>query len=111
MASALPIPGDCCTPCDTCESDSINDLINAALATVAGTTITITAIETLPDLRASFLHTDKMFIYLMGSVTETDGLGGIYVFDAASTDTDDDTSIIKPNDIAPASPGRWIKKL
>lgn len=33
---------------------------------------------------------------------------GVFVWDAASVAVDDGVSVIKPNDIAPANPGRWL---
>lgn len=34
---------------------------------------------------------------------------GFYLFDAASLDVDDGISIIKPDSIDSADPGRWLK--
>lgn len=46
---------------------------------------------------------------LYGSVTRGDGLGGLYFFDAAAVDADDGVSVIQPNSIIGAAPGRWKK--
>jgi len=41
--------------------------------------------------------------------TNTDG-GGTFVYDTTVTEDNDDARIIKPNDVLPANPGRWVRR-
>lgn len=60
-------------------------------------------------LRAVTGYAANQMRFLSYLVTPDDGQGGWFKFDAASTAVDDTVDVLKPNDIADASPGRWVR--
>lgn len=48
-------------------------------------------------------------LQVAGETTKNDGNGGHYVYDAASTATDDGYNILRQSSIPLANPGRWFK--
>ena len=68
------------------------------------------AIQGATELRTLTDYVDNQYAYLEFLATAGDGTGGAFVFDAASTATDDGRDYIKPNDILSASPGRWVRQ-
>jgi hypothetical protein len=58
-------------------------------------------------LRAITSHRNRQMAYLLFLVEEGDGQGGEYEYRASSTEADDDSSVLKPDDVDAADPGRW----
>lgn len=58
-------------------------------------------------LRAITSHRDRQMAYLLYLVSQDDGQGGEWEYRAASTATDDDVSVLKPDNVDAADPGRW----
>ena len=61
-------------------------------------------------LRALTSHQSQQNEYLAYLTAPNDGFGGEFVYDYASTETDDGMDVLKPDDVAPGSPGRWIRQ-
>lgn len=59
------------------------------------------------SLRAVTSHRDRQMAYLLYLTSEDDGQGGEWVYRATSTDADDGVSVLKPDNIDAADPGRW----
>jgi hypothetical protein len=61
------------------------------------------------ESRTSVLK-DDTFAVVYGLLARNDALGGgLFFFDGASVAVDDGISVIQPNSIIGAAPGRWIK--
>jgi hypothetical protein len=54
-------------------------------------------------------HATTASVVVKGYGSAGDGGGGIFLWNDASTLADNDGTIIRPNDVAAASPGRWIR--
>lgn len=61
------------------------------------------------SLRARTQHFENQVAYLLYLVTAGDGQGGWFYFSTANTTADDGVDVLKPNDIASGSAGRWIR--
>jgi hypothetical protein len=72
----------------------------------------IVTFDTLAELRASNIFStttqNELVSEILGYYSINDGGYGSYYFDTANTSTDNGGSIIKPNSIPLASPGRWV---
>jgi len=65
--------------------------------------------KTLLDVKKSFDHTYYSVMYIENRANILPiGLPPIYVWMPDSEEEDDDTSIIKPDDILSSEPGRWV---
>lgn len=95
MASALPVPADCCDDCTCPATVTISNTIGWFVA------------DTLLLMRAITTQSSNKSVLLNGRITPFDGLGGDYGWSATSAAADNGTTIIRPNDL-PAT-GRWIK--
>lgn len=105
MASTLPNILDCCDDdCDTCEAVDITGPSNQ-------TVIDSLSVYTIADLRLVATRYDHQFIVVTGNLTAYDGDGGVYLWNPASSATDDGVSVIRPSDVLVGSPGRFIKFL
>lgn len=60
-------------------------------------------------LRLETNYRDRQMAYLLYAATDGDNAGGEFSFVSASTDTDDGLDVIKPDNIASGSPGRWVR--
>lgn len=100
MAGILPINSDCCEECCTGASVDCTTIQNAASSVV----------DTLALLRLATYY-DHKTVWLLGELAAGDGNGGLYYFDAASTEADAPLSVVRPTAIAAGSPGRWIKHI
>ena len=69
---------------------------------------TINWIDNLAGLRA-MAHATTAPVVVKGYVSAGDGGGGIFLWNDTSTLADNDGTIIRPNDVAATSPGRWIR--
>jgi Pectate lyase superfamily protein len=73
-----------------------------------------TTIGNISDLRASTIYgtiTPPFSLTLLGYYQDNDGGGGDFFWDDSSTEDDNNGTIIKPNGIDPADPGRWKRLL
>ena len=52
--------------------------------------------------------TDGVNILVDGSLTAGDGAGAYFVWSAASTATDDNSTVIRPTSVLVGNPGRWL---
>ncbi len=68
------------------------------------------AIQGIVELRTLTGYADNQLAYLEFRLLTGDGEGGNFVFDTAETHADDSVDYIKPNDIATADPGRWVRQ-
>jgi hypothetical protein len=66
-------------------------------------------VDNLANLRAMAHATTAPVVVVEGYSTGGDGGGGMFLWNATSTLTDNDGTIVRPNDVAAASPGRWIR--
>lgn len=66
-------------------------------------------VETLADLKAlnTLKNQGNEVVTIIGKVTISDNLGGTYRWSTDSTVTDNNDTVIKPNDITTGA-GRWI---
>lgn len=62
-------------------------------------------------LRARALHVDREIVDLLYLVTDGDDSGGKFRYVASETKADDGSDYIRPNNVPPDSPGRWIRDL
>lgn len=60
-------------------------------------------------LRARTEHVADQVAYLLYLVTSGDGQGGWFYFNSTSTTADDGVDVLRPDDVASGSPGRWIR--
>lgn len=60
-------------------------------------------------LRAISNHPDKSVRYLSYLASVGDGLGGVFVYDASSTDSEDQVDHIRPDNVGEGFPGRWVR--
>lgn len=70
-----------------------------------------TSLKTLPtitDLRAED-YTVSTRVFVLGHTSSNDGGGGVFMWDAASSATDNSGTIIKPTAISTGNPGRWLR--
>lgn len=66
-------------------------------------------IDTIARLRAQPVPSGGKGVRLvLGSTTAGDGGGGIYRWDGAASDADNNGSIIRPDAVLAADPGRWL---
>lgn len=85
-------------------STYIDGLLHADFACFAGHVIGWQgAVETIPDLRAVTQHDDRDIIGVQNPAPPR-----LYMFDDQSLLPDDGNTVVKPDDIDPADPGRWI---
>lgn len=68
------------------------------------------AIQGIVALRAITGYVANQLVYLEFHTTAGDGNGGHFVFKSSVSTADDSTDYIKPNDISPSSPGRWVRQ-
>lgn len=98
--TTLPMANDCCFPCSGASS--------ACTVTCTGDGTTDIAVGTTAELRAfpgpftNFQTKEKL-----GDITYDDGFGAFYYFDSNSFLDDNGASVVKPNEIDSADPGRW----
>ncbi len=52
---------------------------------------------------------DSFLVLLAGFASANDGGGGIFVWRATSTANNDGGTVVRPNSIPPADPGRWLR--
>lgn len=103
MASALPVVADCCG-CG-CDIEAVN------LVSFISANQSFQNYSALRSYTGYFLH---QIALILGLNVAGDGLGGgWYFFDTASmaADSGDGGLVIRPNDIAVGSPGRWLKEV
>ncbi len=74
---------------------------------VSCTCINDTGVAGVEALRAITSHIHTQLAYLLYIVSSGDGGQGQFYYDATSTDADDDSSVIKPNNVDSGDPGRW----
>lgn len=70
-----------------------------------------TSLKTLPtitDLRAEDYAVSTR-VFVLGHTSSNDGGGGVFMWDAASSATDNSGTIIKPTAISTGNPGRWLR--
>lgn len=99
MAYALPSPVECCQRC--CEDQTT---VSSTVA-VSG----VRAYDTKAELTAELVYSDRMFVAVLGGLVVGDGNGGQYYFDSASLLPADGASVLQPDDLTAAQPGRWIQ--
>lgn len=63
----------------------------------------------IADLRAQTVVPGMLYAMVNQETVEGDGSSGGWYWNPTSTDTDDGTSIAKPDSLAVNQPGRWIK--
>jgi hypothetical protein len=103
LASILPTVNDCCSTC--CEVDIV-DLPSGG----GGTGINFyDTVEILRQESRATVLVDDMPAIVYDRPNQGATNSGFYFFDAASLDVDDGISIVKPNSIDAADPGRWLK--
>ena len=61
------------------------------------------------ELRALTVYRDRQIFDLLWLVTDGDRNGGKFVYRAAETADDDDFDVLRPLNIAPSSPGRFVR--
>jgi len=105
MASILPSPDSCCSPC--CEV-LIVDLPSGGGGSGTGVNFYDTVAVLRQESRVTIL-VDDMPAQVYDRPNNGAVNSGFYFYDASSTASDDDTSVIKPDSVAGGSPGRWIK--
>ena len=66
-------------------------------------------VDNLTNLRAMAHGATAPVVVVEGYGTAGDGGGGIFLWNATSKLTDNDGTIVRPNDVPAASPGRWIR--
>lgn len=71
--------------------------------------IPLLSAEKQSDLRGT-IGEDKAFILSFGISTFMDTVPRLFCYDAASTATDNNSTIFKPNELSTSEPGRWIYK-
>lgn len=104
MGSALPIVSDCRASCDCTSTVNVTQLIADAVDNA-----TRFVFDNAVAARADTGYADDRWILLKDLVVVGDGLGGQYVFDADSVLADDGLTVLKPDAIDAADPGRYIK--
>lgn len=100
-----------CTP--GANDSSVIEISAASGGTPSDPVVTLAqflAIQGVAALRTITGYVDNQYAYLEFNTSAGDGNGGAYVFDSASTEVDDSTDYIKPNDILSTSPGRWVRQ-
>lgn len=104
MPSILPSAiNDCCSTC--CE---VNIVDLPVPTSVSGVNFYDTVAILRQESRAAILVDDTPAqVYDRPNQGATNS--GFYFFDAASLDLDDGISIVKPDSIDAADPGRWLK--
>lgn len=72
----------------------------------------VLAVQGRVELRAITGYVDKELRYLefLHTKTPNDGQGGEFVFFADNMVDDDEVDYLRPNDISPENPGRWIRQ-
>lgn len=105
MARALPVLADCVPSC-ACTGTNIDDLIEDV---IAGRIPAGLAYDTVADLRANTVYTNKGIYETSGELVADDGNGHIYIFRVASVAVDNGLSVVKPDDIDAADPGRYLQ--
>ena len=76
--------------------------------TVMGSLVGIPGIEALRSITASNRQPNQIATTLW-AYTEGDGQELWYRWNASSTEADNGISVVRPNDVAPGAPGRWIR--
>lgn len=83
---------------------------------VAGVDLVANAVKSydvFADVRAAnapvLVTGQTLNIEVQGGTAVNDGLGGFFYWAAASGATDDGRTVLRPNSIASASPGRWLR--
>jgi hypothetical protein len=83
---------------------------------VAGADLVANAVKSydvLADVRAAnaplLVTGQTLNIEVQGGTAVADGLGGFFYWSASSTATDDGRTVVKPNTVLTASPGRWLR--
>lgn len=94
MASSLPGPVDCCTPCP-----GVSATITSSPVLVVDTTI---------ELRGVATRSAETLVAKLGDLAAGDGDGGFYFWDPTSLLADDGLDVVKPSDIDNVEPGRWL---
>lgn len=84
-----------------------SDTEGAGVATLEVSMASQMGIPGRTALRAVASHKNRQIQYLLYLVTEDDGQGGEWEFRSASTDADDGATVLKPDNIDAADPGRW----
>jgi hypothetical protein len=99
--TTLPQPTDCCNPCAGART---------ACTVECDTSGTVDAVPTTAEARAFpgpyslYQRLDKL-----GDTAPQDGFGVAYYFDTNSYAVDNGLSVLKPNSIDAADPGRWLQ--
>lgn len=62
-------------------------------------------------LRAIKAHPDGSVRYLSYLNSAGDGVGGVFVYDAESTDPEDQVDHIRPDNVGAGFPGRWVRSV
>jgi hypothetical protein len=92
----------------SCVTDSDPGTKEAEIAS-ALTGTTFNWVDNLVGLRAIAHATTAPVVVVEGYGSAGDAGGGIFLWNNTSTLADNDGTIIRPNDVAAASPGRWIR--
>ena len=93
----------------TLRDDDADPGTREAELALALTGTTFNWVDNLTNLRAMAHGTTAPVVVVEGYGTAGDGGGGIFLWNATSTLADNDGTIVGPNDVQAASPGRWIK--
>jgi len=92
----------------SCVTDSDPGSKEAEIASVL-TGTTFNWVDNLAGLRAMAHATTAPVVVVEGYESAGDGGGGIFLWNDTSTLADNDGTIVRPNHVAAASPGRWIR--
>ena len=104
MSSALPTPNSCCTCGSAVNTTALDSYIKVSVDANIGEG------QTFADaaaLRAFTGYVDGVQYWIS---TATGGTGaGQWVYDATDAQVDDGSTVIKPNNILTANPGRYTR--
>ncbi len=105
MPSILPSSvNDCCNQC--CEVN----IVDLPSGSGGGTGVNFyDTVEILRQESRAAVLVDDMPAQVYDRPNQGATNSGFYFFDAASLDVDDGISIVKPDSIDAADPGRWLK--
>src|SRR3954468_24366836 len=69
-------------------------------------------VDTMAALRALDTSTipDSFRVLLDGYVAANDGGDGVFVWRATLADQDNGGTVVRPDGVAPADPGRWVRR-
>ena len=88
----------------------------AGIGPVAGVDLVANAVKSydvFADVRAAnapvLVTGQTLNIEVQGGAAVNDGLGGFFYWSASSTAVDDGRTILKPNALTTATPGRWLR--